>query len=569
MAKRKQRKEQKAKMASNNDKARIPLKGSERQVLPQAKVVGAASPQERIEVTVILRPRSSQSAPSTTPGQPHSQVASPEQLGTQLPAQRQYLSRAEFEVAYGADPQAIAQVEEFAHEHGLDVVEASPARRSIVLSGTVEALSQAFGIELHQYDSPQGRYRGRTGPIYLPPELAPVVEGVFGLDNRPQARTHFRIYQPGQDHSPASQVQSNAVEARAVNTSYTPLQLARLYDFPSGLNGQGQTIAIIELGGGYRTSDLKAYFNQLGLATPKISAVSVDGGHNQPTGQGSGPDGEVMLDIEVAGAIAPAAKIVVYFAPNTDRGFLDAITTAIHDNVRKPSIISISWGGPESSWTAQALQSYNQAFADASRLGVTICCASGDSGSSDGVNDGKAHVDFPASSPYVLACGGTRLDNAGGNSLSRETVWNEGTSGGATGGGVSETFPLPTWQQGVKVPPSVNSGHFVGRGLPDVAGDADPATGYIVRVDGQQAVIGGTSAVAPLWAGLLALFNQHLGHPVGYLNPLLYGKLAQNKSIFHDITSGNNGAYQASAGWDACTGWGSPDGAKLLTALSG
>jgi kumamolisin len=281
------------------------------------------------------------------------------------------------------------------------------------------------------------------------------------------------------------------------------LQLARLYDFPSGLNGQGQTIAIIELGGGYRTSDLKAYFSQLGIAAPKITAVSVDGGHNKPTGQGNGPDGEVMLDIEVAGAIAPATKIVVYFAPNTDQGFLDAITTAVHDNVRKPSIISISWGGPESSWTAQALQSYNQAFADASKLGVTICCASGDSGSGDGVNDGKAHVDFPASSPYVLACGGTRLDSAGGNTIVSETVWNEGTTGGATGGGVSETFPLPAWQRTAKVPPSVNSGNFVGRGVPDVAGDADPATGYVVRVAGQQTIIGGTSAVAILATKLI------------------------------------------------------------------
>ena len=229
-------------------------------------------------------------------------------------------------------------------------------------------------------------------------------------------------------------------------------------------------------------------------------------------------------------------------------------------------MVSISWGGPESSWTAQSLSGFDQAFQDAGLLGVTVCVAAGDNGSSDGVTDGKAHVDFPASSPNALACGGTTLDSSKG-AITKEVVWNDGSSGGSTGGGVSETFPLPAYQASAKVPVSVNSSKFKGRGVPDVAGDADPATGYQVYVDGKSSVFGGTSAVAPLWAALIALMNEQLGKPVGFLNTALY--TAADKKALHDITSGNNGAYKAGKGWDACTGWGSPNGQALLAALSG
>jgi kumamolisin len=275
-----------------------------------------------------------------------------------------------------------------------------------------------------------------------------------------------------------------------------------------------------------------------------------------------------MLDIEVAGSVAPAAKIVVYFTPNTDAGFLDAINQAVTDKTNKPSVLSISWGGAESTWTAQSLQSYNSALQTAAAVGVTVCVAAGDDGSTDGVTDGLQHVDFPASSPYALACGGTHLV-ASGNTIGSEQVWNDLPSDGATGGGISATFPLPTWQAGAHVPPSVNAGNFAGRGLPDVAGDADPGTGYRVEVDGSKIVVGGTSAVAPLWAGLIACFNSQLKTSVGYFNPGLYQQIATQAGTFHDITSGNNGDYQAGPGWDACTGWGSPNGAAIQKALAG
>jgi kumamolisin len=268
-----------------------------------------------------------------------------------------------------------------------------------------------------------------------------------------------------------------------------------------------------------------------------------------------------MLDIEVSGAVAPGAKIVVYFAPNTDQGFIDAVGAAVHDTTNNPSVISISWGGPESSWTAQALQALDAACQSAAALGITITVASGDNGSTDGGTGNN--VDFPASSPHVLACCGTKLMGSG-SSISSEVVWNEQASGeGAGGGGVSNVFPLPSWQANANVPaPSVSAG---GRGVPDVAGDADPVTGYQIRVDGQNMVIGGTSAVAPLWAGLIALNNQQNGRSAGFIQPQIYA--AKGASAFNDIVSGNNGAFSAGPGWDACTGLGSPIGTKLIALL--
>ena len=300
-----------------------------------------------------------------------------------------------------------------------------------------------------------------------------------------------------------------------------------------------------------------------GCPTPTVEAVSVLNGQNQP-GNPNGPDGEVMLDIEVLGAVAPGTTIAVYFAPNTDQGFIDAVTTAIHDATRQPSVVSISWGSAESMWAPAAMQQMEQAFQAAAAMGVTVTVAAGDNGSSDGISDGLAHVDFPASAPHALACGGTRLELNNGQ-ISSETVWNDSPGSDAGGGGISGVFPVPDYQQNANIPPSVNPTHDVGRGVPDVCGDADPDTGYSVRVDGQSITVGGTSAVAPLWAGLIALLNQSLGQSVGFLQPFLYSPAGI--AALHDITSGNNGAYSAQTGWDACTGLGSPDGAEILTGL--
>ncbi|HWS61320.1 MAG TPA: S53 family peptidase [Steroidobacteraceae bacterium] len=521
---------------------KVPLKGSERAAVPGARELAPAEATERMEVSVIVRRRG--------PGELQSRVAA-------LAAgerSRGVMSREEFVRAHGADPKDLSAVRACAAAHGLAVLEEHGARRTVVLAGTVAQFCSAFAVQLHRTTHAGGTYRGRTGEIMLPPELAGVVEAVLGLDNRPQAKPHFRIRPPGDTR--------NLAAAAPDSVSFSPTQIAELYGFPAG-TGAGECVAIIELGGGYRPSDLDSYFAGLGLAVPSVVAVSVDHGANSPTGAGSGPDGEVMLDIEVVGAIANQAKIAVYFAPNTDAGFLDAITTAVHDTTHKPSVISISWGAAENSWTTQAMSAMDSAFQAAAAMGITVCCASGDNGSSDGATDGGDHVDFPASSSFALACGGTNLQ-ASGSTVESETVWNGGAGGGATGGGVSSLFPLPAWQtalsatdgQGRKVPLTM-------RGVPDVAGDADPATGYNVRVDGADIVIGGTSAVAPLWAGLVACINGIKGKPAGFLNPQLYA----NPKALRDVTQGNNGDFRASAGWDACTGLGSPRGDALAGIL--
>jgi kumamolisin len=510
--------------------AKNPLKGSERQPLPGAKSLGKANPAERLEVTVLVRRRAGEDLQQKV-----KKLVGGDRLETRV-------KREDFARQFGADPADIEAVKKFANQHGLAVVQEDAARRTLILSGSVAQFNDAFGVDLQQFEHAGGSYRGRTGPVQVPAELKEIVEGVLGLDNRPQARPHFRARGP-----------NGNVHWRASSSSFTPLQLASLYDFPDG-NGKGECIALVELGGGYRTADLSAYFSGLKITPPKVSAVSIDHGKNHPTGDPNGPDGEVMLDIEVAGAIAPQANIAVYFAPNTDAGFLDAITTAIHDTQNKPTVISISWGGPESSWTQQAMTAFDQAFQAAAAMGVTICCASGDNGSSDGANDGADHVDFPASSPYSLACGGTSLQASNGT-ITNEVVWNDGANGGSTGGGVSSFFPVPPWQEGIKV----GNSPLQRRGVPDISGDADPATGYDIRVDGNNSVIGGTSAVAPLWAGLIARINQAKGNPIGYINPQLY----KNPTALRDITQGNNGGFSATPGWDACTGLGSPDGKRV------
>ncbi len=511
--------------------ARVSLPATEYPLPAQASETGAVPADQLMSVTLTTRRR---------------KPLSLHELNGRI------VSREEFDQNYAGDPDDFTALRQFAHEHGLAVDEAntSLARRSLSLRGTAARMQQAFGITLHAYQHLEHgkHFHGYKGALSLPESIAPRVEAVLGLDSRPIAKAHIRV-RP-QDGS--------IVRANAAGTSFTPLQVAALYGFPTNLTGAGQTIGIIELGGGYEASDVTTYFRGLGLTPPSVVAVSVDGGANVPGGDPNGADGEVALDIQVAGAVAPGARIAVYFAPNTDQGFIDAITTAVHDTANKPSVLSISWGGPEPTWTPTSRTALDNACQSAGALGITVTVASGDNGSSDGQAGNT--VDFPAASPHVLACGGTAL-NGSGASISSEVVWNDQPSGGATGGGVSTTFPLPSWQGSAGVPKAGAAGG--GRGVPDVAGDAAPGTGYGVLVDGKQQVVGGTSAVAPLWAGLVALLNQGRVQaglaPVGFLNPQLYGA----PSSLRDITSGNNGAYRAAKGWDACTGLGSPNGAAL------
>lgn len=515
---------------SSPTQKRVVLPRSKRAVPRNATHIGRTRPQQVIAVSLIVRRRNPLNLQAL-----RGRIVSPE----------------EFNAQYAADPASFEALRRFAHQQGLAVDESasSLARRTLVLRGTAQAMERAFGVRLHDYQEAKTRrrYHTFTGTVSLPASHAPLVDAVLGLDARPIARPHFRLLSD-------LKKRKKPKASGATPEPFNPPQVAALYDYPTGVNGSGQTIGLIELGGGYNPGDITTYFQGLGLTAPTVVAVSVDGATNAP-GDVNGADPEVALDIQVAGSIANGARIAVYFAPNTDQGFIDAITTAVHDTANKPSVISISWGGPESTWAQSSVTALDDACQSAAALGVTITVASGDNGSSDGVSSGN-HVDFPASSPHVLACGGTELI-ASGTSIQSEVVWNDGSQGGATGGGYSALFPLPSWQTSAGI-------KGTGRGVPDVAGDASPESGYNILVDGEQEVVGGTSAVAPLWAALLALINQKKGSPVGFVNPSLY----PDEADFHDITQGNNGAYSAGPGWDACTGLGSPDGTELAAALS-
>ena len=522
----------------------VPLPGSERQPVTGAQPGAELDASTQIEVTLVTRRR--------------------ERLPAEVVTGPETLSRDELAARHGTDPSDLALIREVLGRFGLTVTGADGGARRVTVTGPVSAFSQAFGATLRRVSAPHPtasgpvQHRYRVGGLHVPAELDGVVLAVLGLDDRPQASPQIRR---------ASGVAA-AAAAMAAPTSYTPAQVARAYNFPASTDGTGHTIAIIELGGGFAATELNSYFSGLGITAPSVTAVGVDGGSNVAEQDPHGADGEVLLDIEVAGAAAPGASQVVYFAPNSDRGFVDAVTTAVHASPT-PTVVSISWGQSEDSWTGQARAALDSAFTDAAALGVTVTAAAGDNGSGDRVSDGRSHADFPASSPHALACGGTslRVDTATG-AVSAETVWNDGAQGGATGGGVSDAFGLPGWQASAGVPGQAGTGR-AGRGVPDVAGNADPRTGYRVRVDGQDTVVGGTSAVAPLWAALICRLAQTTGRSFGLMQPLLYAGVSAGTTAagFRDITQGNNGAYTAGPGWDACTGLGVPDGAALAARL--
>ena len=553
------------------------IPGSRRPSIPEAKLLGRSNPSQRIKLSIYAR---------QNPHAPEAKARSLDALSTELPGQRRYLSNDEFDAVYGADPADLDKIAEWAEANKLQVLNRSVAKRQVQVEGTIGDIERAFSLELNEYEHPnKGRYRGRDGDIHVPADLLGVVDGVFGLDTRrvghPRLRRACRR---------ASLDTGGSASSNPFPGAFFPPQVAKLYDYPSNLDGSKQNVAIFAFNGapspdphgGYSLSALKTYFEQvLGGKTPVIKDVVVQGPGNDPGPDSQASDqqgdstGEVMLDMCVVGSVAPGANIFMYFTEFTSKGWVDALHEAITDQ-NAISVISISYGNPEDdpqgAWSKMGVRVVNQAFEAAKAKGITICCASGDDGSSDQVSKG-AHVDFPASSPYVLGVGGTKLVATNGgssSSISEEVVWNELMHDeGAGGGGISSVFTKPSYQNGVKVPPSVNPPHRIGRGVPDVCAVADPETGVVVmHVDGKHLEqIGGTSASAPLWASLIARLNQGLDARCGFLNPLLYTKCAQG--VLHDITVGNNGAYSAGPGWDACTGLGSPDGEQLLHALSG
>ncbi|MBV8844171.1 MAG: S8 family serine peptidase [Bryobacterales bacterium] len=536
----------------------VPLPGSRRVPLLNSRPAGPVNLKETASLTIRVRSGGDMAALRKLV---YEQAALP-------PEKRQYLTREDLAKQQGARPADLDLIEQVAQKHDLMVVYRSEAERSIVLKGQLGDLLDAFPADVQMFHHSSGTYRGRHGEIQIPQSLEGIVTGIFGYDTRPKHRAPHRR-------------KLLAAAGPGGGNGVAATDFAKRYNFPTQfqgakLDGTGQTIAIVELGGGFRTSDLKVFFQEIGVPLPSVTSVSVDRAGNAPTTADSA-DGEVMLDIEVAGAVAPKANFAVYFAPNNgDQGFIDAINAAVHDAQRKPSVISISWGGPEDTTDQQGVNNFHDIFTAAAAMGVTICVAAGDHGTADmdaSSWDQKIHVDHPSVDDLVLSCGGTQVD-AGGN----DVVWNDGTpfdtsvpggGGWAGGGGVSVMFPVPSYQANAKVPVSLDTGK-PGRGVPDIAMSA---TNYFTRVDRSEGASGGTSAVAPLMSALVALLNQAIKKNVGFLNPLLYANVANG--VTHDVTQGTNAitntvkGYNAGPGWDACTGLGTPDGTAILNVMHG
>lgn len=501
----------------------VDLKGSECPGLDQCNRIGdVTSASDMFEVSVILK----RSRPLTLPEEPFT-----------------VMSRDELRQC-GANDEQVTAVQQFARKYGLAVSYVNQTTRTVRLQGNASQYNKAFGVNLAVYKDTRGtEFRAYDGCVKLPADLLQHVDAVLGLQDYPLAHSHkSRTFRGILDDSmPAPDV-------------------ATMYNYPSGSDGTGQTIAIIELGAGYREEDLTNYFQRLGVPHPDITAVSVDGGQNEPTGDPNGDDGEVAMDVEIVGAVAPGAKIRVYFAPNTDKGFLDALNAAVHDPKAPANVVSISWGARETQWSNQALGAFDSAMKDAAALGVNVFCSSGDKGALDGAPDGKRHAIYPASSPNGIGCGATTVTVQNGK-ITKEVVWND-LQGHATGGGYSRAWAEPPWQTKLNIPQIPKE---PGRGEPDMAANGDPNTGYQLLVDGQDVTIAGTSAVAPLFAALTARLGQAIGGPIGYLNPIIYND--SFKTAFNDVTEGHNGLFFARVGWDAASGFGSPDGTRLLGAL--
>jgi len=490
-----------------------------------------AEPAEQVEVSVYLKPRVVRSGGAAA-------RAGRRQTREQLRTRRV--------VEHAAD---ISAVGAFAARHGLRVVSAEPGRRRVRLSGSAAEFGAAFHTQLGVYDAGEGEFRSYRGALSVPESLGDRIESVLGLDNRRVARP-FLVPQAATD----------------VATSYRPNEVAALYNFPVHATGAGQCIALLEFGGGYYDSDITEAFAAMGLPAPEVTAVGVDGARNNPGTCRLG-DNEVAMDIQIAGGLASGAAIAVYFAPFTVQGWVDAITMAAHDETNQPSVISVSWGERESLWGLAEMASVTSALDDAATLGVTVFAACGDSWATNGLTGRAASVNFPASSPAAIGCGGTSITTSG-SSITSEVAWND--EDGGTGGGISDYLGVPAFQAGTALPLNLNDGGRR-RGVPDVAGNADPLSGYTYVYDGKTQRNAGTSAVAPLWAGLVARLNELKGGRVGFFLPLLY----QYPSAVRDITTGSNkppstpeSGYDAGPGWDACTGLGVPAGGRLAALLT-
>lgn len=438
---------------------------------------------------------------------------------------------------------------EFAVSHGLKLGPFRHARRTVTISGTVAQMQAAFGADLRLgWQEGQRTAFVRTGALLLPDAVAPWTRAVLGFD------AGSRRLQP----------QSAAGDGAP---GLWPSNIAQLYGFPPRSDATGQCIGIIAQGGAYRPEDIAQAASQSGFPVPTIAFKSESGG---PFGANPAADRELALDLQVLAGIAPNAKLVIYSAANGTAGLAQALHDAIFDPVNRPHVLSLCWGSSEDTWHDDVRDAVESALSDAVTLNVAVVVASGDYLATGGMMDGSAHVFYPASSPYVLACGGTafQLDAEGGK-IGEEEVWNDDMQQLGSGGGISGKCPVPDYQTGLTLPPSANTGAGPGRGVPDVAAMASKTPGYRVILDGKLLAVPGTSGATPLWAALLTLANAQRTAPLGFPNHALY----RNTHLFRAITNGDNKlndvGYDAGAPWNACTGLGVPaDAGEIIRALA-
>jgi kumamolisin len=460
------------------------------------------------------------------------------------------IGRADFAAEWGASPEDVETVMDYLEDINPEIERlpddpAYPmeARRLLGVKGPVDSLATVFGATVTAARFPTGEIGlMRTGNISVPQPLKDIVLGVFGLDTRPIG-TRGRA-----DKGTAPKC------AEKPDPPFPP-DIAKLYRFPESENkAEGQVIALMQFGGGYDSQHVEDYFHELHVNPPDdIIDVGIAGGANTP---GSPYDKEVTLDIEVAGSVAEEVTLVNYFAPHTERGWIEAIASAVHDVEREPFIMSISWGAPERgtsntlTWSETGMKAMHDQFFDAACIGMTVLAACGDDGSDCRVGDWKAHVPYPASDPLVIACGGTTIEDF--TQPDQEIAWERG------GGGISDFFvDVPKYQDENALPISRNT-LGKARGVPDIAGYADPGYGFWV---GCWIVLSGTSLVAPLYAAAFARLNARDGSYAGYYHHKLYKQNAKrdiDDPVSNNTSNGLNGApgYYGRPGWDARTGLG-------------
>ena len=516
---------------------RVLLKGSDRVAPEGATLVGDVEPDEKITVTVLVKRRT---ADKFTPG-------SAGDLARLLkPVTRQALAAQRRRT----HARAAARIHKLAAAYGLTVGRIDLVQRTVEIEGTARQMAEIFGATLRIYDDGRRRFRARVGQLVIPAEIAPWTRAVLGFDERPMVPTYRLQAQAG----------------GGTGSGLWPTEMAALYGIPLDLDVSSVSVGIVALGGGYLAADLKAALAAMKREAPVVVDVPVAGNSNSFGDGMTAAEQEIALDLQVLAALLPKAKIAIYFAGNSRDSLVAAIHQAVLDDINRPQVISVSWGSAEKFWNETGYEAMQAALADAIRLRVSMLFASGDELATAGLTDGKVHVWFPASSPYALGCGGTSpILGAGNTSIASEVVWNEGFSG--TGGGISDLFPVPVYQEKLALPKSLNDGN-VRRGVPDVAGAAASTPGYRIVVNDTEVVKDGTSAATPLWAALIAMVNAARGEPIGFLNSALYS----NPGAFRLIERGNNRVqgmgYDAGDGWNACTGLGVPKGADIIAALS-